>query len=103
MRDRRHDAAMAAVLRKDPAYAVQLLNGILQDGDQGELLVALRQMSKAFGGVAKVVQGARINGTQIYRTLSASGNPQVRSLSAILKTMGLRLAIEPIGAPAQAT
>lgn len=100
MKDRTHDEAMAEVFRKDPAYAVELLNSILEDGDQGELLVALRQMSKAFGGVGKVAEGAQLNGTHIYRSLSARGNPQVRSLSAILKTMGLRLAVQPIEAPA---
>jgi DNA-binding phage protein len=32
--------------------------------------------------------------------LSAKGNPEIRSLSAILKTMGLRLAVQPIQHPA---
>ncbi len=49
MKDRSHDEAMAELLREDPAYAVELLNGILEDGEQGELLIALRQMTKAFG------------------------------------------------------
>ena len=39
MKDRAHDDAMAEIFRKDPAYAVELLNSILEDGDQGELLV----------------------------------------------------------------
>ncbi|GHU12480.1 hypothetical protein AGMMS50225_20450 [Betaproteobacteria bacterium] len=96
MKDRPHDEAMAEVLRRDPAYAVALLNSILEDGDQGELLIALRQMAKAFGGVPKVAEQAQLNRTHIYRTLSATGNPEIRSLSAILKTMGLRLAVQPI-------
>ena len=100
MKDRAHDDAMAEVFRKDPAYAVELLNSILADGDQGELLIALRQMTKAFGGVSKVAEKAELNGTHIYRTLSAKGNPGIRSLSAILKAMGLRLAVQPIQRPA---
>ncbi len=99
MRDRAHDDAMAEVFRKDPAYAVELLNNILEDGEQGEMLIALRQMTKAFGGVAKVAEQAQLNGTHIYRTLSANGNPEIRSLTAILKTMGLRLAVQPIRSP----
>jgi probable addiction module antidote protein len=90
---------MADVFRKDPAYAAELLNSILEDGDQDELLIALRQMTKAFGGVSKVAEKAQINGTHIYRTLSAKGNPEIRSLSAILKTIGLRLAVQPIQPP----
>lgn len=45
MKDRAHDDAMAEAFREDPAYAVDLLNSILEDGDQGELLIALRQMN----------------------------------------------------------
>jgi DNA-binding phage protein len=32
--------------------------------------------------------------TQLYRTLSAKGNPALSSFAAILKAMGLRLAVE---------
>ncbi|MCU2432343.1 XRE family transcriptional regulator [Enterobacter kobei] len=49
MRARPHDDAMAEAFRKDPAYAVELLHSILEDGDQGELLIALRQITKAAG------------------------------------------------------
>lgn len=96
MRDRTHDEAMAEVFSKDPAYAVELLNSILEDGDQAELLIALRQMTKAYGGMSKVAEQAQLNSSHIYRALSAKGNPEIRSLSAILKTMGLRLAVQPI-------
>ena len=47
----------------------------------------------------KVAEKAQLNGAHIYRTLSAKGNPEIRSLSAILKTMGLRLAVQPIRPP----
>lgn len=100
MKDRAHDDAMADVFRKDQAYAVELLNSILEDGDQGELLIALRQMAQAFGGVSKVAERAQLNSTHMYRALSAKGNPEIRSLSAILRTMGLRLAVQPIEHPA---
>jgi len=96
MKDRAHDDAMAEAFRKDPAYAVELLNSILEYGDQGELVIALRQMTKTVGGASKVAEQAHLNGTHIYRTLSAKGNPELRSLSAIIKTMGLRLAVQPI-------
>jgi len=52
MRDRTHDEAMAELFQENPAYAVELLNSILEDGEHGELLIALRQMAKAFGGVS---------------------------------------------------
>jgi probable addiction module antidote protein len=98
MKDKPHDEAMAEQFKEDPAYALELLNAILEDGEQGELLIALRQMAKAFGGVQSVAEKANLNPTQLYRTLSEQGNPELRSLAAILKVMGLRLAIERVRA-----
>jgi probable addiction module antidote protein len=98
MKDRLHDEAMEELFKEDPGYALELLNGILEEGDQGELLIVLRQMTKAFGGVQSVAEKANLNPTQLYRTLSEQGNPELRSLSAILKAMGLRLAVERVRA-----
>jgi len=98
MRGRNHNRAMAELLKDEPAYALGLLNSILEDGEQGELLIVLRQMTKAFGGVQDVAKNANLNPTQLYRTLSEEGNPELRSLSAILKAMGLRLAVERVNA-----
>jgi probable addiction module antidote protein len=89
---------MAELFREDPAYAQQLLNDILEEGEQAELLIALRQMTKAFGGMQSVAEKANLNPTQLYRTLSETGNPELRSLTAILKAMGLRLAVERLPA-----
>ena len=100
MKSRPHDEAMAELYRSDPEFALQLLNSLLEDGDQGELLVILRQMAGAFGGVQAVAEQAHLNPTQLYRTLSPEGNPALSSLSAILKAMGMRLAIQPIHPPA---
>ena len=98
MRDRSHDEVMAERFREDPEYAGLYLNTILEDGEQGELMITLRQMAKAFGGVPAVAQQASLNPTQLYRTLSPDGNPELRSLAAILKAMGLRLAVERVPA-----
>jgi probable addiction module antidote protein len=94
MRNSAHDDAMAEMLRDDLAYAVQLLNSILEDGDQRELLMTLRQMAKAFGGMQNIADSAQLSPAQLYRTLSSEMNPLLSSLSAILKAMGLRLAIQ---------
>jgi probable addiction module antidote protein len=96
MKTRNHDEAMADLYRKDPDFAVDLLNSILEDGEQAELLIALRQMALAFGGVSKIAERANLNGTHIYRALSEKGNPEIRSFTAILKAMGLRLVIQPL-------
>ncbi|WP_273757279.1 DNA-binding protein [Bartonella sp. MM73XJBT] len=96
MKDRSHDDAMAEIFHDDPEVAAATLDAILADGDQGELLVTLRQMAKAYGGVQAVAKAAKLNPTQLYRTLSEKGNPEFRSLNALLRTMGLRLAVQPL-------
>lgn len=94
---------MAELYRNDPAFALEVVNGILEDGDQAELLIVLRQMAQAYGGVQAVAEQAHLNPTQLYRTLSSKGNPALNSLLAILKVMGLRLAVQPLTTPAHAT
>lgn len=96
MKSKAHDDAMAELYKNDPALALQTINSILDDGDQGELLVILRQMTKAFGGVQSIADKAHLNPTQLYRTLSPDGNPALSSLSAILKAMDLRLTVQSV-------
>ncbi|MBX4336393.1 helix-turn-helix domain-containing transcriptional regulator [Bartonella raoultii] len=96
MKDRNHDDAMAEIFRDDLELAAATLDAILADGDQGELLITLRQMAKAYGGVQAVAKAANLNPTQLYRTLSEKGNPEFRSLNAVLRTMGFRLAVQPL-------
>jgi hypothetical protein len=38
---------MAELFRGDPAYASDLLNSILEDGEPGELFITVRQMKLA--------------------------------------------------------
>ena len=89
---------MAELFHEDPAFAALYLTDLLEDGEQADLLIALRQMARAFGGVASIAGRAHLNPTQLYRTLSAQGNPELRSLTAVLKAMGMRLSVQPIAA-----
>lgn len=81
MKDRSHDDAMAEIFREDPAYAGELLNSILEDGDQGELLIALRQMTQAFGGVAATDDQSEMTLTrrEALRLLEIIENPPPRN------------------------
>ncbi len=96
MKDRSHDESMSALFTSDPAFAAEYLDNVLDEGEPADLLVALRQMADAFGGIPKIATRAKLNQTQLYRTLSARGNPEVRGLSAVLHAMGLRLSIKQL-------
>ena len=93
---RNHEEATIESFRKDPKFAAEYLNDVLEDGDQEEVMIALRRIAHAFGGVPKLAESAKLNATTLYRTLSREGNPELRSMTALLKAMGLRLAVQPI-------
>lgn len=93
---RSHEDATVESFRHDPKFAAEYLDAILADGDQEEILMALRYMAKAFGGVRGLANGTNLNATSLYRTLSTSGNPELRSLRSVLAMMGLRLSVRPI-------
>jgi probable addiction module antidote protein len=93
---RSHETATIESFRKDPAFAAEYLNTVLADGDQDEVMMALRRLSRAFGGVAKVAKNADLNATTLYRTLSPKGNPELKSLTALLRALGMQLAVRPL-------
>jgi probable addiction module antidote protein len=93
---RSHAAATVESFRKDPQFAAEYLNAVLAEGNQEELMVALRYMAEAFGGVPKLASRAKLNATTLYRTLSPKGNPELKSMTALLEAMGMRLAVQPI-------
>jgi probable addiction module antidote protein len=94
---RSHEDATVESFRRDPSFAADYLNGVLADGDERELLVALRRVAEAFGGISKLASKTKLNATTLYRTLSPKGNPELKSMNSMLKAMGLRLAVRPIG------
>lgn len=63
-------------------------------------MVALRQIAQAQGGIAQVARKAKLTREAAYKMLSKRGNPELKSLSALLKATGLRLGVKPLGRPA---
>jgi len=59
MESKPHDDAMAELYRGDPAFALDVIKGILEDGDYAELSIVLRQMAQALGGVPAVIKALR--------------------------------------------
>lgn len=96
---RSHEEATAAMFRDDPALAADYLNDVLETGDEVDLMLALRSLSHAFGGVQEVARRADANPNTMYRTLSKQGNPSLKTLRAVLSVMGLRLAVQPLTNP----
>lgn len=83
---------------KDPAEAAAYLEAVIDQGDQGAIMVALRHVAQAQGGIAQIARKAKLTREAAYRMLSKSGNPELRSLKALLAATGLRLAVKPLDA-----
>ena len=94
---RDHDEATIESLRDDPEFAAAYLNSVLEDGSEQELMLAMRRLADAMGGVPKLASRTKLNVTTLYRTLSKKGNPELRSMNSMLKALGLRLAVQPLG------
>jgi len=90
-----HDEMMARELRENPAFAAEYLKAAIEDTDEPRvLLIALRQIAEAQGGMAKVAKAAGIERESLYRALSKKGNPRLSTLLAVVKAMGLSLTVE---------
>jgi probable addiction module antidote protein len=87
-----HEEATVKSFEKDPDYAIEYLNAVLEDCDQDELMLALRRVASAFG-MKKVAENSNLNPKTLYRTLSSAGNPELRSFQAILGAMDMSLAV----------
>jgi probable addiction module antidote protein len=79
---------------KDPMEAAAYLDAALEAGDRPAFLLAIRNVITARGGMTKMARNTGLNRENLYRVLSAQGNPELNSLERLLKALGLRLAVE---------
>jgi probable addiction module antidote protein len=94
-----HNEAELADLRADRELAVEYLKAAMESlddpDDRAAGLLALRTVAEAYGGLGVVAAEAGISRESLYRALSPKGNPTLKTLLAVFKTVGLRLSVEP--------
>jgi probable addiction module antidote protein len=91
-----HDEAVIQQLREDPEFAAEYLKAALEDSEEPKvMLVALRRITEARGGFAKVARAAGIERESLHRALSPRGNPRLSTLVAVMHAIGLKLTVEP--------
>jgi len=82
----------------DREYAVEYLNAVLaEDGADptGDFLAALRLVAKAQGlTIKQLAHDAELGRQALYRSLSKQGNPELETLTRVLRELGFRLAVE---------
>lgn len=75
-------------------YLQVALEEYQQDSDTDALLVALRNIALAQGGITKLARKTRLNRQSLYNILSKKGNPRLDTFGTIIKGLGFKLAIE---------
>ena len=92
-----HDERSIEELREDRGYAVAVLQLPMESLDnpeeRGGALLSIRAVAEAYGGLGAVAAQAGIRRESLYRALSPKGNPTLKTLVAVLKTLGLRLSV----------
>lgn len=78
---------------QDPDEAAAYLDACLESGDPNVFLLALHDIARAHGGIAKLAENAVLNREQLDRILSDSGSAELKNLEALLGVMGFRLSI----------
>jgi probable addiction module antidote protein len=92
-----HDEAIIQELRDDPKLAAEYLRAAIEEADDSQsLLIALRRIAEANGGIAKVAKAAGIQRESLYRALSAKGNPRWSTIQAVTRVVGLKLTVEAV-------
>jgi probable addiction module antidote protein len=77
----------------DPKEAIGYLNSCLEEENPGLFLLALQDVIRAQGGMAKVSKKTHLNREGLYDMLSKKGNPRLSSLDAVLEALGLKLMV----------
>jgi probable addiction module antidote protein len=79
---------------KDPQVAASYLKSAMQES-RALFFIALRNVAQA-RQMSSVARNSKLNRENLYKMLSSKGNPTYDSLNSVLKTVGLRLSVEPL-------
>jgi len=88
----KHDDWLTKKLQ-NATFAAEYLNAASEDEDPQSYLTALRQVVEARGGIAAVADKTSLSKETLYRTLSAQGNPTIKTQMAVLNAVGLKMAV----------
>lgn len=86
-----YQAFLIEQLRKDEAFREAYLNEALQDEDQRLILLALRNVAQATGGLSRLSKATGLNRQNLYRILSKGGNPTWERIEKIFDGLGYPL------------
>lgn len=84
---------------KDSRKAAEYLNHAIESGDRMGFLVAMRDIVIARGGISVVAEQSSLSRSSLYKSLSRHGNPEFKSITSVLDSLGLKLSVTPVNRP----
>ncbi|MES2615662.1 MAG: transcriptional regulator [Bdellovibrionota bacterium] len=92
-----HDSLIQSL--QDPneleAYIKVAIEDYQETHDIKSLLVSLRNVAEAKGGMSKLAEKTKLNRQSLYKTLSLNGNPRLNTFEIVLNELGFQLSIQP--------
>ncbi len=97
---RSHDDVMIERLKNDleyrHAYLQVAVENFQEDGESHYLLLALRNVAEAQGGVPTLAKKVNMGKTSLYKALSEDGNPRLDTIYTILGGLGYKIQVVPV-------
>jgi len=80
---------------KKPKAAVAYLSGLLEQGDHKSLMLGIKDVAMARGGVAKMAESTGISRTYLYDLLAGRVDLRLTTFTKLLKAVGGKLILKP--------
>jgi probable addiction module antidote protein len=81
---------------RDEADIAAYLEAAMAEDDPRLLAAALGDVARA-RGMTQLSRETELSREALYRALSADGNPELTTLTKVLRALGLRLSVQPLG------
>ncbi len=85
------DELLRAKLAASPEFAVGYLNAAVAENHPPALLIALRHVVEAHGGLGALAKHANLNRAGLARALRGNGDLSLGTLQSVADALGLRL------------
>ena len=96
---RKYRDALIEDLKNNPEETLAYLEAVLEDfdkdGNTEALLLALRTVTEAQGGIPELAKRIGMEKMTLYKALSENGNPRLSTIWPILHGLGYKLKLEP--------
>jgi probable addiction module antidote protein len=73
------------------------MNEVLEADDPALFAEALGTVARA-RGMAEIARQTKVSRESLYKSLSAQGNPEIKTISKVLSVLGYRLMVAPVKA-----